>query len=196
MIYDSITLEPPDEPWWELYREFFPGSLIDYVAAEHHATTVQAFHGSVFPLPLQPLAYLRAVLECYRGEFSDVEIERAVGFRIKRQQGFYRPGRTITFLIDATVPAREIGSAKITQAAFNAAQRVHASGRAKVLKVPGLYTGECTSFSIFTLDGKTVVFESDEEKLWEVTDDERKKKLIDRFKKFEEELARALTERL
>ncbi|MDS0140573.1 MULTISPECIES: Scr1 family TA system antitoxin-like transcriptional regulator [unclassified Amycolatopsis] len=185
MTQDHITTDTSGEPWWEAYREDFKeGDLIEYVAAEAQATSVQEYHAFVFPNPIQDPQYGDRVLHAYDDTCSAELIERAAVFRARRRAAFFRPGLSASFIVDGSVLCRPVGPREVMKKQHALLRDIQLSGKASITVIDGVYHGMETSFTTFTVDGEIVVFESSERKLEKVTDPVRKVELIERFNRY------------
>ncbi|MGW0754892.1 helix-turn-helix domain-containing protein [Streptomyces sp. NPDC002814] len=91
-LVEALTTMTPDRKrgWWEEYREFLPGPLLDLAELEHHAHALRSTTTARIPGMLQTREYALEIFRQAVTELSPPEIEHRLSFRIKRQAVLYR----------------------------------------------------------------------------------------------------------
>lgn len=80
--------------WWEGYREFLPGLLLDLAELEHHTKSLRDSITARIPGLLQTHDHAREIFRQAVTELTPPEIEHRLSFRIKRQNVLYRDDST------------------------------------------------------------------------------------------------------
>jgi hypothetical protein len=180
MTQNHTAPDAAGDSWWNAYRETFPASVVALFSAEAHATSARVFCASAFPTPVQEPDYAEAVLRSYGDSFTAEMIERAIAARAMRRAAYLDGGLEASFIVDASVLRRPVGSDTIMVKQHARARELHSSGRAHIRVMDGFYYGMETSFSLFSVAGDVVAFEDKENGLVQA-DDTRRDELVARF---------------
>ena len=105
------------DSWWQEYADVVPGWLEDYLDLEQAATLIRAYEVAYVPGLLQTEDYARAILWSGRTAALDMDVERQVQLRLRRQQVLYRaePAR-LWAVIDETALRRPVGGGAVMRA--------------------------------------------------------------------------------
>ena len=105
------------ESWWQEYADVVPAWLEDYLDLEQAATLIRAYEVAYVPGLLQTEDYARAVLWSGRAAAPDMDVDRRVQLRMRRQQALHRaePVR-LWAVIDETALRRPVGGGAVMRA--------------------------------------------------------------------------------
>jgi transcriptional regulator with XRE-family HTH domain len=105
------------DSWWQEYADVVPAWLEDYLDLEQAATLIRAYEVAYVPGLLQTEDYARAVLWSGRTALPDLDVERQVQLRVRRQQVLDRaePVR-LWAVIDETALRRPVGGDAVMRA--------------------------------------------------------------------------------
>ncbi len=71
--------------WWETFREYLPGGLLDIAELEHHATRLCSATTAHIPGLLQTTDHAREIFRQVVPAFSRSDLEHRVTYRLQRQ---------------------------------------------------------------------------------------------------------------
>jgi transcriptional regulator with XRE-family HTH domain len=107
----ELAKQASEPGWWRRYDDVLPGWFETYLGLEQAASLVRNYAVQFIPDLLQTEEYARAAIRLSNHDASEVEIERRVALRIRRQEILHRssPAKLWT-VIDETALRRPIGS--------------------------------------------------------------------------------------
>ena len=103
--------------WWQAFSDVIPAWFAPYLGLEQAAETIRCYEVQFVPGLLQAPDYARAVLQIGAGGNPELDTERLVSLRIRRQQilGRSRPPR-LWAVIDEAALRRPIGGTPVARA--------------------------------------------------------------------------------
>jgi transcriptional regulator with XRE-family HTH domain len=102
-----------NEPsWWHPYADVVPGWFESYLGIEQAASAIRGYEVQVIPGLLQTQGYADAVIRLAHGDAPELEIERRIDLRMRRQRILSRPEPVALWVvIDEAALRRPIGGA-------------------------------------------------------------------------------------
>lgn len=156
-----MTETTTPEAAWDVYRDEFNSTLVDFVTHEATASAIRQFHPLVVPGCLQTADYTRAVVDAYGVDLHLVD--RVTEMRLRRQESLLAEGRRVKaeFILDESILVRRIGSAEILQEQLDHLEELDQFPGISIRVVPfekGLFDEMTDSFTIFDLADERVAY--------------------------------------
>jgi hypothetical protein len=189
MTHDQTTSGTANEPWWIVHERHYLKGLVEYGKVESRATAVRQFQPFVIPALLQEPGYAEALLRQYADAYPAEFIERTLEVRATRRAAFLSSDTKASFVLDASVLRRPVGSDAIMRQQLAWLHELDSSGRASIKVMDGVYDGMEDHFSLFDVDGQVVAFADAGKGIKQVEDDDRKSELVALFGRFQKHAA-------
>jgi transcriptional regulator with XRE-family HTH domain len=106
----AMARQANTQGWWHAYSDVIPGWLEPYLGLEAAASLIRSYEAHFVPGLLQTRDYARALIRSGLDDLSDVQVERRVDLRMRRQQLLHQPAPPrLWAVIDEAALRRPIG---------------------------------------------------------------------------------------
>jgi transcriptional regulator with XRE-family HTH domain len=153
----QLCKDAKQQAWWQPYNDVLAAfrNLASYIDLESAASSLRIYTPLTIPGLLQTEDYARAIITAtWPLEFTDVEIERRVELRLRRQEVIAKdPPLRLWAIVDEAALHREVGGVDVTRAQLQHLNRIARRPEITLQVIPfaaGGHVAMAGAFSVFS----------------------------------------------